>query len=292
MANLFTERDADLILSSGHLQLQYWYNQVQQGKETHPCLFALKIVNTSSETLRDISIAYRIADVSSTTSHARFCDARGNILDDQDIEESKDELAAGAYQHFHGRYFKLVSDDGATPDHRDVITHGFDVSYKTGDETVSRHLGSAPQGYFFIKSQLNDFVIDIEGKSKADGARLISYPEKDSGTENQLWRFEPGPDGFYFIVSKLNGHVIDIKGSDTKPATQLISWPRNSPVSANQLWCLEPGPDGYYRIASKLNGYLIDITGSNREPVTPLISYPRNGAEGTSNQLWRLVPAG
>ena len=289
MSNIFTERDADLVLSTGALQLQYWYNKPVPGKESAPCLYALKVVNVSGDTLRDIDITYRITEESSGQSRVRYCDAAGNILANQVQKEHADELAAGAHQFFQGKYYRLVLEGGTGQEA--VITHGFDVSYEQGSTTVTRYLGAPPKGYFFLVSQLNQFVIDIEGKSTADGARLISYPRKDAGTENQLWRFEAGQDGYFFIVSKLNNHVIDIANSSTAPVTPLISWPRNTPVSSNQQWQLEPGPDGYYRIVSKLNGYVIDITGSNTEPVTPLISYPKNGAVGTSNQLWRLVPA-
>lgn len=142
MANLFIERDADLVLSSGSLELQYWYNQIQEGKETHPCLFALKIINKSDRDLHDISVSYDI--ISPSASNVRFCDAQGNVLDDQDIRETHDELAAGAYQHFYGRYFKLVRDDGGVPDFRDVIQHGFNVSYKEC-KSVSVRLGFVPK---------------------------------------------------------------------------------------------------------------------------------------------------
>lgn len=156
MSNIATERDADLTLTSGPLQLQYWYNQVQPGKETNPVVFALKIVNTSAETLRDIAIAYRIADVSSATTHARFCEAQGDILADQNVTETHRELAPGAYQYFDGRYYCLATDDGSTPKATDVITHGFDVTYTAGTKTVTRHVGVASKGLYFVQTQLSD----------------------------------------------------------------------------------------------------------------------------------------
>jgi hypothetical protein len=45
----------------------------------------------------------------------------------------------------------------------------------------------ASSGYFFIKSALNGDVIDVRGANKTDGALLDAYPQKSTGTENQLW---------------------------------------------------------------------------------------------------------
>jgi hypothetical protein len=46
------------------------------------------------------------------------------------------------------------------------------------------------RGTYYIQSQLNGFVLDIEG-AKADGTgRLITYPMRSEGAENQLWRLD------------------------------------------------------------------------------------------------------
>jgi Ricin-type beta-trefoil lectin domain-like len=98
---------------------------------------------------------------------------------------------------------------------------------------------AALQGYFFIKSKLNGMVLDIAGMNSAAGADLITWPRKDSGTENQLWAFEPGPEGYFFIKSKLNGMVLDIAGMNSAAGADLITWPRKDSGTENQLWALE-----------------------------------------------------
>src|SRR5580658_657478 len=70
--------------------------------------------------------------------------------------------------------------------------------------------------YFFIKSKLDGNVIDIQnikGDDTTSGALLDAYPQKTTGTDNQLWEFVPDPagSGYYFIKSKLDGNVIDIQ---------------------------------------------------------------------------------
>lgn len=45
----------------------------------------------------------------------------------------------------------------------------------------------AGSGYFYVKSKLNGNVIDILGASTKPLAQLDSYPQKSTGTDNQLW---------------------------------------------------------------------------------------------------------
>jgi hypothetical protein len=103
-------------------------------------------------------------------------------------------------------------------------------------------------GYFFIKSQLNGNVIDIQhGNSTEglkDGTLLDAYPQKmpASGTtgqtDNQLWQFvnDPAGSGYCFIMSKLNGNVIDVQGAVKSPTTPLDAYPLKAGSADNQLW--------------------------------------------------------
>ena len=97
----------------------------------------------------------------------------------------------------------------------------------------------AGSGYSFLKSQLSGNVIDIMEASKQPKALLDAYPQKTTGTDNQLWEFVPDPagSGYVFIVSKLNGNVVDILGGSAQPGASLDSFPRNpAGQTANQLW--------------------------------------------------------
>lgn len=143
---------------------------------------------------------------------------------------------------------------------------------------------------FFLKSKLNGNVIDISGGDRNNGAGLISWPRKDSGTENQRWSLVEAGDGFFYIRSALNGNVIDIAGGDRNPAAPLISWPINTPRSDNQLWSLVPAGNGFFYLKSKLNGFVIDIRGGDRSNGAELISFPTNNPP-SDNQLWSLVNA-
>jgi hypothetical protein len=96
---------------------------------------------------------------------------------------------------------------------------------------------SGGQSLYFIKSKLNGFVLDIKGASTAASTPIISYPQKTSGTDNQVWELVFGAEpGYFFITSQLNGNVLDIKGASTAPKAAIISYPRKSSGTDNQLW--------------------------------------------------------
>jgi len=146
--------------------------------------------------------------------------------------------------------------------------------------------------YYFIKSRLNGDVIDILGASTAPGAGLDSYPQKATGTDNQLWEFvsDPAGSGYYFIKSKLNGNVIDIEDASTKADTLLDAYPQKTTGTDNQLWefVSDPAGSGYCFIKSKLNGNVIDIQGASTNPGALLDAYPWK-LNGYDNQLWTVV---
>jgi len=50
----------------------------------------------------------------------------------------------------------------------------------------------AGSGYFFIKSALAGYVIDIQKSSTKAGALLDAFPQKASDYDNQLWKVEGG----------------------------------------------------------------------------------------------------
>lgn len=146
--------------------------------------------------------------------------------------------------------------------------------------------------YYFLKSKLDGSVIDIQGASTKSGALLDAYPQKTTGTDNQLWQFvaDPAGSGYYFIKSMLDGSVIDIQGASSKFGTLLDAYPQKTTGTDNQLWQFvqDPAGSGYCFIMSKLNGYVIDIQGASTKPGTLLDAYPMK-ASGTNNQLWTVV---
>jgi Ricin-type beta-trefoil lectin domain-like len=146
--------------------------------------------------------------------------------------------------------------------------------------------------YYFIKSKLDGNVIDIQGASTKSGVQLDAWPQKTSGTDNQLWEFvaDPAGSGYFFIKSKLDGNVIDIEQASTTPGTLLDAWPQKTSGTDNQLWQFykDPGGSGYYFIQSKLDCTVVDIKGASTTAGALLDAWPLKSS-GTNNQLWEVV---
>jgi Ricin-type beta-trefoil lectin domain-like len=146
--------------------------------------------------------------------------------------------------------------------------------------------------YFFIKSKLDGNVIDIQRASTKGGALLDSFPQKTTGTDNQLWEFVPDPagSGYCFIKSKLDGNVIDIQRASTSVGAGLDAFPQKTSGTDNQLWQFleDPAGSGYCFIKSKLDGNVIDIHRASTSSGAGLDAFQQK-ISGTDNQLWAVV---
>jgi len=95
-------------------------------------------------------------------------------------------------------------------------------------------------------------VLDVEGGSKAEGAKLIYYDK--AGSANQQWDYKDG----YFVTRMGTGFVIDVSGgtANVKDGGSLILW--KPAGSNNQKWDIDSA--GYIR--SRHNGnFCIDVNG-------------------------------
>ncbi|MET0403858.1 MAG: RICIN domain-containing protein, partial [Cystobacter sp.] len=72
----------------------------------------------------------------------------------------------------------------------------------------------------------SDKVLDVRGRSTADGADIIQYTNANS--DNQLWLLEPQADGYYVIVSKNSGKAFAVSGGSQVNGTQVIQWPKST----------------------------------------------------------------
>ena len=132
--------------------------------------------------------------------------------------------------------------------------------------------------YFWIRSRLNDFVLDVQGASTNPGTPITSSPRNDPPSDNQLWYFEGSS-----VISKLNGYILT--GSNSGPLVQLSNSPQNNPPTPNQQWSMDT--DGC--LVSGFQSFVADITGSHQESGTPVISFAKNSPL-SPNQQWYLDP--
>ena len=152
-----------------------------------------------------------------------------------------------------------------------VWIHHWLVCTRRLDPATFDKLFAEMSGYFYIKSQLNQLVLTIDG-FKLSGL-LVMYPAY--GGANQLWKW--GPNGT--LVSKM-GLVADVSDVNRDAGAKCIGYFPNDGV--NQKWIYRND-----QIASRMNNLVIEIPNGDRKVSTQVQMWQDCG---TLQQKWLLVP--
>lgn len=171
--------------------------------------------------------------------------------------------------------------------------------------------------FFFIRSNLNGLVLDIEGGDAYPGAQVIMYDFNDQ--DNQLWYsdeehgvlrsklddrmvlhneggcltiqlFQPGEYNQQWQVSgdvirhRQNGdRVLDIAENNIQPGARICAWDYHG--GANQTWqIIHVSPKRCY-IASQMHGKVLDVEGCDTSSGTRAVMYEKQDPM-QDNQLW------
>ncbi|OBZ87220.1 hypothetical protein A0J61_04729 [Choanephora cucurbitarum] len=141
-----------------------------------------------------------------------------------------------------------------------------------------------PSGYFYIKSHSCGKVIDVDGASVKNDAKILIWPPKhNDDRDNQLWYYQDG-----FIVNKHSGKVLDVRGGPLVQDAWICQYDRKLTEEAqNQRWGYDEG--FIYPLADP--HMVLDIRGNQTADGTRLILYHKKLGHNL-NQLWDLIPAG
>jgi hypothetical protein len=140
-----------------------------------------------------------------------------------------------------------------------------------GNENQKWKLDYQPAQFFFIKSQLNGKVLDIERGSKSPGTRVIMYQQKGGHPDNQLW-FE---DRFGNIRSKLDDDLV----LDASDGTLKVS--RYEEGASRKFWAIQGD-----RIVNVYNhGEVLDIKSNNQDNGAELCAW---NFHGNANQRFHF----
>lgn len=72
--------------------------------------------------------------------------------------------------------------------------------------TPTSRTAQFPEGWFYIKNQASNLVLDIENGSLKVGESVVTTTLKKKDYESQLWQFRDGQ-----LVNKKSGMAIDVK---------------------------------------------------------------------------------
>jgi hypothetical protein len=159
--------------------------------------------------------------------------------------------------------------------------------------TVTRVMGARPtmpgRHVFTIRSASSGKVLDVEGASRNNGARVIQWDFH--GGPNQRWAIEPlsGADQGYYRIRSLNsGKCLDVSGISTIDHAPIVQW--DYVGGDNQKWQLVRMPgSGEVVLRAKHSGKVVNIPGASQDRGVAMQQYPISGQR---NERWILEDRG
>jgi hypothetical protein len=138
-----------------------------------------------------------------------------------------------------------------------------------------------------IFSRQSGKALDVEGKSKEDGANIQIFHA--TGGPNQLWTLFPDGESegrpVYSIISHHSGSAVDVHAADTGDGANVQQHVYNG--GDNQRWRLVPAAGDGYSFISINSGMCLDVKGEETADGTNVQQARCNGGD---NQIWRLSP--
>ena len=128
-------------------------------------------------------------------------------------------------------------------------------------------------------------VLDVEGGSLSDGARLQVYGT--NMTQAQAFRFDYDEEtGFYTITNEGSGKVLDAAGGSTSNGTRVQQYAPNGTLA--QRWIVSRDGDGVRICSAAAPSQVLDLTGRSSSDGTKVQLWSSSGG---LNQLFRLYSA-
>ena len=155
----------------------------------------------------------------------------------------------------------------------------FDISSAKADRAVA-------DGVYVVSAAADPSkVLDVEGGSLSDGARLQVYGT--NMTQAQAFRFDYDEEtGFYTITNEGSGKVLDAAGGSTSNGTRVQQYAPNGTLA--QRWIVSRDGDGVKICSAAAPSQVLDLTGRSSSDGAKVQLWSSSGG---SNQLFRLYSA-
>ncbi|RUP48468.1 hypothetical protein BC936DRAFT_144529 [Jimgerdemannia flammicorona] len=152
------------------------------------------------------------------------------------------------------------------------------------------------EGYFYIKSIANGYVITQDPSNLDPPAKLITCQQtfESPACHLQLWRWDGD-----FLVNKATEYVIDIYKGRLRVIedTELVACFRKGENANNQRWGVEAARDqrnrpeeGSYLYLLANSDWVIDVKETGTDEGAKVIAYQRKPFDN-DNQKWEFEPA-
>ncbi|MCY1058985.1 patatin-like phospholipase family protein [Nannocystis sp. SCPEA4] len=143
---------------------------------------------------------------------------------------------------------------------------------KAGPAAAKRAVAPPGDGeFFYIKRYGSDDVLDVFQDNNLPGTRVIAYPRKQSGL-NQQWQFIPAVEepGWWYIQTAMDSKLVLTLQDSTLPSPPIVMEPMDPALKQRQLWNLVSTPElGWWFIQSK--GQSLEVDTTNPNSFTPTV---------------------
>ena len=134
-------------------------------------------------------------------------------------------------------------------------------------------------GWFRLANRNSGKVLDVNGASTAEGAKVIQWTW--SGSTNQQWQLLPNADGSFRLSARHSGLVL------TAGSTQGAQLEQRADTGGNdQWWKLVDAGGGQVTLVNVRTGWCADVDGSSKADGAKVIQWAANGV---ANQQWQVV---
>jgi len=141
--------------------------------------------------------------------------------------------------------------------------------------------GKIPPDVYKLVNRKSNKVLDVEGRSKADGHKVqqLGY----SGANNEKWKVVPEEDGFYQIICVDSGKALNVPQDQTADGVAITQ--ANPAKVPSQLWKIEKTDGNFYKLTAQISGKTLAVGGDLAKDGSPIIQTTYTGAP---EQQWKL----
>ncbi len=225
----------------------------------------------------------------------------GNTEAEQWEVNPADDTQLWRFEHVNGDYYVGVNKASgkafdifdASPN--DIV--GVWTQHNGLNQQIRFSANGAPSGYYFMFDNRENKTLDVTGASQANGARIISYPQKSYGIENQVVRFvkeennnvTPVPGGIYSVKYVHSQKCLAVENASTANAANVEQQTCSGGLE-QKLKLIEE--NGYYGLEFQHSNQMLDIEGFSYANGANALQWPLKTSGDRSNQLFQLIDYG
>ncbi len=269
------------------------------------CLFFCSIFSFGQDWTPEAGVYYKMVFRHSDKCIRPAGGSMGNVLAEQYTCDETDESIYWRFEPTQSDFYQAINKktgmsfdiySTGTPTKVGLWTPKPSSEWRENQEIRFSAYG-AQSGYYFIFDNWKNQTLDVEGNSTANGAQIISYPQKSSGTANQEVKFVPEsnstpptnpiPGVYYQVRYEHSDKCIAVANGDLINGANIEQQSCNT--GEHQQLKLNTEADGYFSLQFLHSDLMVDIEGATTDNGGNVLQWSYHGND---NQLFQLIDHG